>query len=155
MSRIRIVVEKHISGPPGITGRFQADICRHAVHHHIGDGPLERFVFFAYLLDINPVSPQQFVNPVFPPIICGVKTLESVDELLRTFAIACDDEVYMVGHQDERKHDYPRQEDGNGDIVHRHPEILPVPEPKTILQMVCRDQIIEFHSQVCLNTAEI
>jgi hypothetical protein len=67
--------------------------------------------------------------------------LEAFDERLGIFLrIRLHDEMHMVGHQDERKHDNPACMRLEGDEIHPHLEIFLIPKPKPRFQMFRSNQ---------------
>lgn len=135
----RIRVEKSVPGAPGVSGRLHANVGSYGIHQHVGDGAFERFVIIPNFPIIDVVASEEFANTILPSIIGGVQLFELVNKQAGPFTGRADHEVNMIGHQNKSDDKYAGQKSRNGNIVHRNPEIFFIPEPETVLQMICRN----------------
>ncbi len=96
---------------------------------------------------MQAIAPEEFLDAVFLAVIEGVAPLEAVEECDDILPPAVQDEMYVVGHQDESQYDNFRVQGGlDGDIIHCDLEIFFVPEPQTVFKVSGREQINLFHS---------
>ena len=78
---------------------MKADISGDRIHQHVGDDFLSTFICPHNPLDINLVSAQCFLDPVFETQVSRMMLLVSVNESLRLITGTVQYEVNMVGHQ--------------------------------------------------------
>ena len=72
--------------------------------------------------------------------IVGVSPFQLVDKRVCIFLRPHQDKMNVVGHQDECKNEDGVIGSDGRDIIHPHLEILFLPEPKAVLQMIGGDE---------------
>ena len=72
---------------------------------------------------------------------------EFLDELMRFLFGTAQDEMDMVGHQNEREHAHVQRDREHRDQVHPHLEVFIIPEPDLFRQMIGSDKP-EFHTNL-------